>query len=308
MQADKERPFFESLGDRSGLSLSVTYQPIDLMDMNPEEGLELVQHQIVDVASLSLAAISRRDPFFLGLGLVGLTPDYESAGRVVSAFSRPIETHLRETYNAKLLGIWPSGPQVLFCKPEISGLGDIRGLKIRVYDANLGTVIETLGATPVPVKFSAVKQALALEIVDCAITAPSSANRAGWVRETSAMLPLSFQIAFNAYAMNLDRWRLLTRAEQRALLAAFRAYLDDLWAYSEGLYQDALRCNVGKRPCTTMEPATLKEVPVQPGDRLTIRKSLATVSLPAWTSSCERLHTGCGKIWADTVGRAVSLN
>jgi TRAP-type C4-dicarboxylate transport system substrate-binding protein len=308
IQANKERPFFEALGKRTGLPLTVSYQPIDGLDMDPEEGLELVQHGIVDIASLGIAVISKRDPFFLGLDIVGLTPDYESARRVVSAFSTPIESHLRETYNAKLLGIWPFGPQVLFCRPVINGLEEIQGLKVRVYDASLGAFIETLGAIPVEIKFADVRQALTLNIVDCAITGPSSANTAGWVDETEVMLPLGFQIAFNAYAINLDRWDALSPIEQNAITDAFDLYLDDVWAYSEELYNDALRCNVGQTPCSSVEPSDLRLIAVDQVDQDLIRNSLNTISLPAWITSCERQHAGCSEIWTDTVGRAVSID
>lgn len=308
IQSQKEQPFFEGLGERTGLPVSIAYQPIDLMDMDPEEGLELIRHGIVDIASLGIAVISKRDPFFLGLDVVGLTPDYDSARRVVAAYSAPMEAHLRDNYNAKLLGIWPFGPQVLFCKPEIDGLDDIGGLKVRVYDANLGAFVEKLGAIPVEIKFAEVQQALALNIVDCAITGPSSANTAGWVRETEVMMPLGFQIAFNAYAMNLDRWDALAPAEKEALSGAFDTYLDDVWIYSKELYDDALRCNVGGTPCSTVEPGDLRHVAVEKVDQDLVRNSLTTISLPAWSASCERQHAGCSEIWADTVGRALALD
>lgn len=308
IQANKEEPFFEALAERSGLPLDVSYHPIDRLDMDPEEGLELVQHGIVDIASLGIAVISKRDPFFLGLDIVGLTPDYESARRVVRAFSAPIETHLHETYNAKLLGIWPFGPQVLFCKPAIKGLDEIQGLKVRVYDDNLGAFVETLGAIPVEIKFADVQQALNLNIVDCAITGPSSANTAGWVHETEVMMPLGFQIAFNAYAINLDRWKALSPTEQNAMTDAFDHYLDDVWSYSEELYADALRCNVGDRPCNTVPSADLELVPVEIADKELIRNSLTTISLPAWGASCERLHAGCQALWTRTVGKALALD
>jgi TRAP-type C4-dicarboxylate transport system substrate-binding protein len=308
IQAHKEQPFFEALAERTGLPLAISYQPIDRLDMDPEEGLELVQHGIVDIASLGVAVISKRDPFFLGLDVVGLTPDYESAKRVASAFSGPIGTHLRDTYNAKLLGIWPFGPQVLFCKPAVRGLDELDGLRVRVYDANLGAFVETLGAIPVEIKFADVRQALSLNIVDCAITGPSSANTAGWVHETEVMLPLGFQIAFNAYAINLDRWKGLTSAGRQAIIDAFDVYLEDVWRYSEELYADALRCNVGDTPCDTVPSANLDLVPVEPADQDLIRNSLTTISLPAWGASCERLHAGCQALWAGTVGKALSID
>lgn len=308
IQAKREQPFFEALAERTGLPLAVSYRPIDHLDMDPEEGLELVQHGIVDIVSLGVAVISRRDPFFLGLDVVGLTPDYDNARRVVSAFSGPIEAHLRDIYNAKLLGIWPFGPQVLFCKPMIGGLDEIEGLKVRVYDANLGAFIETLGAIPVEIKFADVRQALDLKIVDCAITGPSSANTAGWVYETEVMMPLGFQIAFNAYAINLDRWNTFTPDEQDAIAAAFDVYIDDVWQYSEELFADALRCNVGDTPCSTVPSADLKLVPIEPADQDLLRNSLATISLPAWAASCERLHAGCHDLWVGTVGKALVID
>jgi TRAP-type transport system periplasmic protein len=39
---------------------------------------------------------------------------------------------MQAQFNAKL--VWPAGPQVLFCKPEISGLSELGGLKVRVVD------------------------------------------------------------------------------------------------------------------------------------------------------------------------------
>jgi TRAP-type C4-dicarboxylate transport system substrate-binding protein len=308
IQADKERPFFEGLGKRTGLPLAINYQPIDLMDMDPEEGLELLQHNIVDLISLGVAVISKRDPFFLGLDIVGLAPDYGTARRVMAAFSKPVDQHLRDHYGAKLLGIWPFGPQVLFCKPNIDGLADIKGLKVRVYDANLGAFIEDLGAIAVPIKFAEVKQALELDIIDCAITGPSSANTAGWVQETTVTLPLGFQIAFNIYAMNLERWKALAPSQQQKISVAFHTFVDDVWTYSEELYEDALRCNVDKTPCSSVPAARLEEIAVEETDRELVRNALTITSLPTWKVDCDRQHPRCGQVWSNTVGSLLELN
>ena len=36
----------------------------------------------------------------------------------------------RKKFNTKLIGVWPFGPQVLFCKPEIKKLADVKGHKV----------------------------------------------------------------------------------------------------------------------------------------------------------------------------------
>ena len=308
IQQTKEAPFFEGMGAATGLDITVEYGPIDQLDMDPEEALDLVQHNVVDIASLGIAVISRRDPFFLGLDIVGMATDYDTAAEVVAAYHAPMEAHLAETYNAHLLGVWPFGPQVLFCRDEIDGLTGLAGKRVRVYDANLGAVIEELGGTQMPIKFADVRQSLELDLIDCAITGPSSANTAGWVAESRTMLPLGFQIAFNAYAINLDRWRAFSADEQAAITAAFDSYISDVWRYSEALYDDALRCNIGATPCETVTPADLTEARVAKADLDRIRQSLTEVSLPAWLESCAITKPDCEAIWRGSVGTAIGLN
>ena len=94
----------------------------------------------------------------LGQDLVGLNPDYATARKVYDAYKPHFAARVQEKFNGHLLGLWPFGPQVLFCKPEISGLKDIKGKKVRVYDQSLAQFVESLGATPVPIGFSEVQQ------------------------------------------------------------------------------------------------------------------------------------------------------
>ena len=52
----------------------------------------------------------------LGIDLVGLNPDYDTTRKVMDAYREPFDKRLQERFNAKLLALWPFGPQVLFCK------------------------------------------------------------------------------------------------------------------------------------------------------------------------------------------------
>ena len=61
-----------------------------------------------------------------------------------------LDARLQQQFNVKLLGVWPFGPQILFCKKPIAKLADVKGLKVRVYDQNLAKFIESVGGTPVP--------------------------------------------------------------------------------------------------------------------------------------------------------------
>jgi TRAP-type C4-dicarboxylate transport system substrate-binding protein len=308
IQKSKEQPFFENLAAISGLDVKVNYKPIDVTGIKSEETLRVLKNGLFDIGSIRTAQAARDEPFLLGQDLVGLNPDYKMARRVYERYKTYFDQRLRERFNAKLLGLWPFGPQVLFCKPEISGLADIKGLKVRVYDQSLAQFVGSLGATPVAIGFSEVQQALARGVVECAITGASSANSAGWPEVTEYFMPIGFQVGFNGYAMNLDSWNKLSAKQQTKLQVAIDGLNADIWVYSEELFEDALRCNVGKEPCTTVTKYSMKHVPVNEADLKMVSDAVAKISFPAWSKVCEKSMPGCADLWKEVVGPLVGLD
>ena len=307
IQANKEQPFFENLAETSGLDIEVDYKPIDVAGIKDVEELRVLKSGLFDIVSLRLSQVSRDEPTILGLDLVGLNPDYETGRRTADAFFDVLDKRLQEQFNTKLLGIWPFGPQVLFCKPEIGKLTDIKGKKVRVYDQNLAQFVSSVGGTPVPIGFAEVQQALARGVVDCAITGPSSANSAGWMEVTNYTLPIGFQIALNGYAINLDTWNKFSAADQDTLEGAFNGIVDDIWEYSQFLFDDAVRCNVGEEPCSTVDKFSLVNVPITEEDLQIVSDAVRDVSFPTWAEICDKSNPGCSESWKATVGKASGL-
>lgn len=298
----KEQPFFENFQKVSGLNVEVDYKPMDALGIKDTEGLRTLRSGLFDIVSLRLAQVSRDEPFVLGLDLVGLNPDYDTTRKVMDAYREPFDKRLQDRFKAKLLALWPFGPQVLFCKPEIKGLADLKGKKVRVYDQSLAKFIEQLGGIPVTLAFGETQQALQRGVVDCAITGASSANSAGWPEVTEYFMPIGFQSAVQAYAINLDTWNKMTPDQQQKLMAAFGKLEKDIFDYSKELFDDALRCNVGKEPCTTVKKYAMKEVPVSPADQALVRDAVGKVSFPAWAEVCEKSYKGCGDVWKAALG------
>lgn len=299
---NKEQPFFENFNKVSGLNVEVDYKPMDALGIKDTEGLRTLRSGLFDIVSLRLAQVSRDEPFVLGLDLVGLNPDYDTTRKVMDAYREPFDKRLQDRFKAKLLALWPFGPQVLFCKPEIKGLADLKGKKVRVYDQSLAKFIEQLGGIPVTLAFGETQQALQRGVVDCAITGASSANSAGWPEVTEYFMPIGFQSAVQAYAINLDTWNKMTPDQQQKLMAAFGKLEKDIFDYSKELFDDALRCNVGKEPCTTVKKYAMKEVPVSPADQALVRDAVGKVSFPAWAEVCEKSYKGCGDVWKAALG------
>lgn len=307
IQKNKEQPFFENFARNTGLPIDAEYKPIDTLGIKDTEQLRVMKAGLFDIVSLRVSQNSRDEPTILGLDLVGASPDYATGRKVAKAYFDTVDARLQQQFNVKLLGVWPFGPQVLFCKKPITKLADIKGLKVRVYDQNLAKFIELVGGTPVPISFADTHQSLSLGVVDCAITGPSSANSAGWPEVTTHQLPLGFQMALNGYAITLKAWKQLSPEQQAKLKTAFDGLTDEIWKYSEELFQDALACNIGNDPCTTGKKFKLVNVPVSPADVELVRGAVGKVSLPVWAEVCDKSNPDCSKNWKATVGPVLGL-
>jgi TRAP-type transport system periplasmic protein len=307
IQQNKEQPFFENFAKNTGLPIDADYKPMDVLGVKDTDGLRVLKSGLFDIVTLRVAQVSRDDPFLLGADIVGLSTDYGTARKVVDAYTDVFDKRLQERYGAKLLGMWPFGPQVVFCKVPIAGLADLKGKKVRVYDQSLAKFIEKMGGIPVTISFGETQQALERGVTDCAITGPSSANSAGWPEVTSHFMPIGFQIALNAYAINLGKWNALTPEQKTKMTEAFKKFEAEVWAYSKELFDDASRCNVGKEPCKTGKKFAMKDVPVLPADLALVRDALTTVSFPLWSEQCEKSYEKCGAVWKQTIGPIVGF-
>lgn len=307
IQQRMEQPFFETMSEKTGLDVSVEYLPIDVAGIPDTDGMRVLRSGLFDIVSIRGSQVSRDEPTVLGLDLVGLNPTFE-AGRIHTAAFLPIVDKAVQTkFNAKLLGVWPAGPQVIFCKPEISSLADLANLKVRVGDQSAAAFVAQFGATGVPLPFGEVQQSLSRGVVDCAITGPASANSAGWPEVTSTVLPIALQLAVNGYAINLDKWNSLTPEMQTGVQAAMDDLTQQIWTYSEELYSDAMRCNSGQTPCEHGTPYAMKEASVSEEDLAAVKSALVETTLPTWTAQCNAVNPTCEADWQATVGAALGL-
>lgn len=308
IQKHREQPFFESLAAKTGLPIEIDYKPLDATGIKEFEQLRVMRTGLFDVAGLRLAQISRDEPVILGLDLVGLNSDYATAHKVVAAYAPAVDARLQQQFNVKLLGVWPFGPQIVFCKPAIKGLADLKGLKVRVLDGVMAKFMEKVGATPVTLGFGEVSQALSLGTVDCAVTGPSSANSAGWPESATHVYPLGLQVAVQGYGISLNAWKKLKPEEQKKLQAAFDELVDSIWKYSEELWTDAMNCNAGLDPCTTGKKYKMVTVPVSKEDMALVQSAVREISFPAWAEICDKSVASCSADWKKSVGPMIGLN
>lgn len=307
VQKNMEKPFFDHFAERTGLDINVDYKPVDQLGIKDTEELRVLKAGLFDIVSLRVSQNSRDEPTLLGLDLVGAAPDYPTARKIYDAYRPVLDKRLQKQFQVKLLGAWPFGPQIIFCKKPVASLADLKGLKVRTYDQNLSKFMQSIGATPVPLSFTEVHQSLSMGVVDCAITGPSSANSSGWPEVTTHQYGLGVQMAVNAYVINLKAWNTLTPAEQAKLQTAFDKLTDDIWTYSKELTVDAMQCNAGKDSCKLGKKYHLIDSPLKDADRKTLTEAVATISLPTWAEICDKTNPTCSADWKATAGKVLGI-
>ncbi|TVR91515.1 MAG: ABC transporter substrate-binding protein [Spirochaetaceae bacterium] len=299
MQGAMEEPFFAGLAEASGLPLKVAYRPLDETGIMDSHQLQMLKDGLFDLVSLRFPENSIAEPSLQGIDMVGLHADYASARRAVYSYATTVDRYLNESFEAKLLGVWPFGPQVFFCRVPIQGIEDIAGLRVRISSSSMATVIAGLGGIPVTIGFIDTKNALASGMVDCAVTSSASANFAGWPEHVGYYFPLSVHFGLNGYAISLRTWNMLSSSQQRILQETFDAYLDELWRFSQTIHEDASNCNVG-RDCQSGNLYHLGLVQPSERDEQLLRETSQALLLPEWAERCEGVHPGCRQEWEDT--------
>ncbi|MEO8751457.1 MAG: TRAP transporter substrate-binding protein [Casimicrobiaceae bacterium] len=299
-----EKPFFTNLPGSLGTPIAVNYNPMDVVNVQAADALRLLRSGTFDVMSVQIGMASRDDPFFEGVDLIGVSTNMKDLRKAVDAYREAFDQRLQAKFKAKVLTLWPFGPQVFYCNKPIKSVDDIKGLKVRSFTPSMAALIQYLGGTPVTLQFSEVYPALQRGVADCGVTSPTSGNSGKWGEVTSYFMPLSVSGSVQGHFMNLDYWNKFTPEQQKKLTAEFRKMEDQMWELADRANADAVNCNVGKEPCKEGVKFAMTLVPVTAADEAKIKAAVTATVLPLWKQTCNKVDPKCSDEWNKTVGAA----
>lgn len=301
-----ERPFFSKLNERD--DLNVTYNTMDAIGLEAADALRMLRTGAFDVMSVQIGMASRDDPFFEGVDLAGVAQDLDEQRNVVEAIREKMDARLQERFNAKLMTLWPFGPQMLFCNGEIDGVDDLAGKKVRVFTPSMSRLVEGLGATPVTLQFSEVYLALQRGVADCGVTAPTAANSGKWPEVTTHLVPLPLSFSVQGHFMNLKAWNRLDATQQEELTAAFKEMEQQMWDIAYNVNDDAIGCSTGQENCERHTEYDMTLVDIGESSSQQVREITEKTVLPVWGENCNQIYPECTQVWNDTVGEATGYS
>jgi len=307
-QASTQFPIESAAMERinAQLGMRVERSEFQALGLNMADALRLVRAGTFDVVSTQVGLAARDDPFLEGIDLIGVSTDMGELRAAVNAYRDPFNARIEQRFGARVLAIWPFGPQVFFCNQPIRSLDDLRGAKVRSFTASMSALLERLGATPVTLAFPEVYPALQRGLATCGITSPTSANTGKWPEVTTHLMPLSVSGSVQAHLVNLAWWNRQTPAVREGLTAQFQRLESELWDLARTTNEDATNCSIGLPSCQrgAHQPYTMTLVPVSEADKARLRRIAEEVILTEWAQRCARGYPNCAQVWTETVGRA----
>lgn len=297
-----EAPFWtEKLPELSGGDLTATLTTHDQMGIGGGDVFRLLSQGVFDVG-MTVADYAVSDSAALeALDVPLIAPDAATAKKAVDAARPMVDDIYKDVFNAKVLGIAPYPPQVVFCNAEIASLDDLKGKKVRASGRMTAKFLEALGAEGVNVGFGEVPGALQRGVVDCAITGAGSGYNAGWWEVSTHLMPIPLGGWDPVVtAINLDKWNTLSDDQKALLEKGVKEHLEaPAWESAQNALENDIVCLTGSGECPYGEARNLVLVEASDADLAKAREVLITEVLPDWA---ERAGGDWAKRWSDTVG------
>lgn len=152
---------------------------------------------------------------------------------LITEIARPAYDKIAEKHKQKILYMMPWPGQNIFAKTEIRAPGDMRSLKIRTVDRNGSDYFRELGASPAQMPWGEVVPALATGVIN-SVTTSSSSGVDGQFWDFMGFCHLvNWQSNFDMVTVNLDSWKKLTPAQQKAIEDVARRLEPEFWQAAE---------------------------------------------------------------------------
>lgn len=169
-----------------------------------------------------MSQLSREIPLAGADSVPFITGGYDDARRMW-ALQRPLIERQFAARGIKLLYAVPWPPQGLYSKTPIRSVADLRGTRMRTYNATTVRIAERFGATPVDVAMVDVQKALADGRIDNMITsAVTGVENAVW-SHLRHYYDINAWIPKNVVFVRLDLFERLPAASREALLRTAQA-------------------------------------------------------------------------------------
>jgi TRAP-type C4-dicarboxylate transport system substrate-binding protein len=209
------------------------------------EMLGTIRDGLVPIGSMLLNQQVGVEPL-LGIASLPYLVSSPDEMRLINEAARPAYDQIAAKHKQKILYMVPWPGQNVFAKTEVKAPGDFRSLKIRTVDRNGSDYFRELGASPAQMPWGEVVPALATGVIN-SVTTSSSSGVDGQFWDFMGFCHLvNWQSNFDMVTVNLNSWKKLSPAQQKAVEDVAKQLEPEFWKAAEQEDADKLKLMADK--------------------------------------------------------------
>jgi len=224
--------FIEAVKKKTNGEVIITAQFGGALGFKSKDHFDAVGDGAVPLAGTYTGVFTGIDPVFALSAMPFLTPTVKDASAMFEA-ARPFYDKVFAKYNQKLLYASPYPPTGIWARKAVKTKADLKGLKIRTYDAAGVTTLKQVGAAPIQLSWGDVVPQLSTGGIDAVLTSGDSGISGKFWEHLKYFNAVPYSIAINMTHMNLDAFNKLSPSQQKALEEAAKETQAENWARIE---------------------------------------------------------------------------
>ena len=305
------QPFFgEELPQLSQGRIQPDLVSMTSLGLKGSEVFRMIKIGVAELGATGTSYVAGEIPEFDGLDLAGLIQDVETLDKVVEAYTPVLNEVMTKRAGVRMLAVWPSVAQVVWCAKPVDGLAGLKGLKVRVLGTTQSDFIKAIGAEPITMSPAEVVTAMQRGVIDCAITGSESGYRAKWPEVATHLYPINLGWSLWTVVANEKAWAAMPQESRDFMMQKFReVMITRAWRVAKEGSDEGVWCSVGDDRCTlakTLNSPTynLTLVPHSEADDAARKEAVANVVVPAFAKRC---GAECTEKWNETVGKVLGI-
>jgi TRAP-type C4-dicarboxylate transport system substrate-binding protein len=209
--------FARELKERSGGKIEIAHHFGGALGYKSKDQLDAVADGAVPIADTFLGPLGGVHPMFLlaSLPFLAATPDET---RILYDVSKPYYDKAFTKFNQKVLYSSPWPPSGLWAKKPVTSMAELKGLKIRTYDASGTVTLRNAGAAPIQLSWADVIPQLSTGGIQAVLTSAEGGASAKFWEHLSHFTEINYASPLNMVTINADTFEKLSPELKKAVL------------------------------------------------------------------------------------------
>ncbi len=203
--------------ERTDGSLSIEVHAGGALGFKGPEMLKVIRDGLAPIGEMLLGYVAGTEPLMDFSTMPFLVANADQAGQL-GVIARPVVEKVFDKWNQKMLywQFWPGAG--LYSQKPINSLEDLKGLKIRTFNAVSTAWVKAAGGNPVSLPWGDVYMAMSTGAIDALITSTTSGADGKFWEVMKYFTRLNFTFGYSAVTVNKKSFAGLDDKQKQALL------------------------------------------------------------------------------------------